>query len=197
MEKRSISGGQILLYVILLILAVFCGFGVYFTVTGVLSPMRGTLPIGLLGLGLFLFGLGVVICMQASLLRNPQDSFWKTFGLYYSVGESSVYDLSAPKLRVEVRLECSDWKGLCTLMVVKEGLYFRKSDGGSIRMDYDKCSRFVIDKSRIQLTGQYAGSYQNTGDVVISSPTVLQSRAIYDTVQRFHTWSDMDEREEN
>lgn len=55
-------------------------------------------------------------------------------------------------------------------------------------MDYDKCSRFVIDKSRIQLTGQYAGSYQNTGDMVISSPTVLQSRAIYDTVQRFHTW---------
>lgn len=182
--KRKIAGGQILLYIILLILGVFFGFGIYFTVRGVMNPILGTIPIGLIGLGLFVFGAGVIGFMQASLLRTSEDSFWKTFGLYYALGENSSYDLSAPKLRVEVRLDCGDWKGLCTLLIVKEGLYFRRKDAAGIRISYTNMSAVTVDKSRVCVTGHYEGAFDNSDDMIIASPTVLQSKAIYETIQR-------------
>lgn len=183
MNKRTINSGQILLYIILVMLGVFFGVGFYFLWSGIVNPDLGTIPMGLIGLGLFVFGLGLVVVMQASLMKKPEDKFWHTFSLYYA--ESSAKDgqssggKSKPRMQVEVRLSIDGWKGLCQMALFGEGISWTAPSCGVAKLKYADITSMVVEKTKIVLTGAYDGAYSSIdGTITVVSPTVLQSKAL-------------------
>lgn len=126
MKKRSNVTAQVMLYVVLGLLFVFLATGVYFLTKGLKYPELNTIPAGCIGIGVFCIGMGVVLFLQADLLKAPKDSFWKTFGLHYegSKGKAveSLYDVKTLQMQFGAEVEVNGIKGSGTVLLFADAL---------------------------------------------------------------------------
>lgn len=79
MNKKVDRISQILLWVVMIFLLLFLGTGIYFVIQGFVNPLMDTKTAGFVGIAIFLFGMGLVIILQASMMSESDTSFLKTF----------------------------------------------------------------------------------------------------------------------
>lgn len=156
MKKQNKMNTQVMLYVVLALLFVFFGTGVYFVIRGLMYPTLNTIPAGCIGIGVFCMGLGAVLFLQADLLKDPKDSFWKTFGLHYEIGHVAtsevLYDKKDIKMQFVADITIGDAIGSGTIMLYPQVLVVSKLQDKDIVANVCDIADVCREKNVLTLT---------------------------------------------
>lgn len=135
-KKKADRISQVLLYIVLFFLLGFLGTGIYFLINGFMNPVMDTRTAGFVGIGVFFFGMGLIVLLQTSMMQHPDDSFLETFSLEKTTEKTHTGKTKANKkknqkmsvilLQFEADLSVPQVsKGKAQVLLCEDGLYLQ------------------------------------------------------------------------
>lgn len=197
MNKGAGKISQILLYVIILFLFVFLGSGLYFLVTGLMGS-QNTIGSGFVGVGVFLFGLGLIVFLQVGMMHSDASSFFATFGwnavttgsdnktVASSVRSGSSVPSKAPIMQFEGKISVEGSPSApATYAVYDEGLHIKVGSNREFFVAYADIRSCDRDKMSMKLDRVYGrGDKQRSGAIFITEVNALRLKALEDKIMK-------------
>lgn len=175
---------QVMLFIVIALLLMFLGTGIYFRVV---DPQSGA---GFVGIGVFLFGLGLVTLLQTSVMKDD-GSFLDTFSAAPSGGSSKSKQLTADDLEPVVKFAAQvnvPRRGTNpgTVYVCKDGVYFDGTANSLISMPFTGIKSMLRDKKHMELSGNmmYAGTLTENVVIKIDADNALRCKAMEQELQK-------------
>lgn len=187
---------QALLYVVMVFLLVFLGMGIYFTMRGFLDPTMDTRTIGFLGIGIFFFGMGIVVLLQTSMMKSDNSSFLETFFMSNSATEDVVVSLSTknlpkakelkPILQFDGHVTIGSNHKICTVMICDDGIWFMNLIDNLVHIKYEDVSDVVREMRRMSITCscEFADDVYD-GVIVIEVENAMRLRAVDEELKKW------------
>ena len=175
---------QVMLFIVIALLLMFLGTGIYFRVV---DPQSGA---GFVGIGVFLFGLGLVTLLQTSVMKDD-GSFLDTFSAAPSGGSSKSKQLTADDLEPVVKFAAQinvPRRGTKsgTVYVCKDSVYFDGIANSLISMPFNGVKNMLRDKKHMELSGNmmYAGTLTENVVIKIDADNALRCKAMEQELQK-------------
>ena len=175
---------QVMLFIVVALLLMFLGTGIYFRVV---DPQSGA---GFVGIGVFLFGLGLVTILQTSVMKD-NGSFLNTFSATPDGSTSGSKGLRAEDLEPVLKFAATinaPKRGAKpgTVYVCNDGVYFDGIANSLISMSFSGITGVSRDKKHIELSGNmmYAGMLTENAIVKIDVDNALRCKAMEQELQK-------------
>lgn len=165
---------QIMLYAVLVLL-------VLFLITGTFFLVQGNMGAGFIGLGIFFFGMGLVVLLQ-TMIMDEYGSFGATFIPGAPVKRTG-NAVSADDLDYVMRFNAhvdfgTTYSNECMVYLCDDGLYFDQLADFLLHLNFDDISNVRCEKKNMEMDCRYGMDDPESCHVEMETDNVLHSRAL-------------------
>ena len=165
---------QIMLYAVLVLL-------ILFLITGTFFLVQGNMGAGFIGLGIFFFGMGLVVLLQ-TMIMDEYGSFGATFvpGAPVKHGGNAV---STDDLDYVMRFNAhvdfgTVFSNDCMVYLCDDGLYFDKLANFLLHLNFGDISNVICEKKHMEMDCLYGTGEAESCHVKMDADNALRCRAL-------------------